>query len=225
MNKNQIKSLGAIAAISIGLGASANAAIAVVTSSAAISSGAAGTTIQMTHDSNLALTTGSFASGATSPSITTVTEANKFDLVSNDALGWNSGYGQYLANSPNQTYTYNFAGTDTIGSVLIWNYSQTAARAMDSISKVEIDTGSGFVDLSLNWTLLDAGVAELKAQEFQLGAAYANVQSIRLTGVNTDPGAFDEVAFSSVSSAAVPEPSSAALLGLGGLALILRRRK
>lgn len=50
--------------------------------------------------------------------------------------------------------------------------------------------------------------------------------SVALTSLETSSNfvRFDEVGVS-FSSSAVPEPSSAALLGLGGLALILRRRK
>ncbi|BDS08568.1 hypothetical protein NT6N_36080 [Oceaniferula spumae] len=55
-----------------------------------------------------------------------------------------------------------------------------------------------------------------------LGAGDAVFMQIAFTNVNNDGGfvGIDEITIDSV-----PEPSSAALLGLGGLALILRRRK
>ena len=43
--------------------------------------------------------------------------------------------------------------------------------------------------------------------------------------INDNPGNDDRTWYDGVGYAAVPEPSSAALIGLGGLALILRRRK
>ena len=63
--------------------------------------------------------------------------------------------------------------------------------------------------------------------ETQTFAAVNGVTHIRLTDINNagDPGdpyvGFSEIRF----GGAVPEPTTTALLGLGGLALILRRRK
>jgi len=43
--------------------------------------------------------------------------------------------------------------------------------------------------------------------------------------VTDNQGGIDRVALGEVKFIAVPEPSSAALIGLGGIVLILRRRK
>ncbi|MBK1831716.1 PEP-CTERM sorting domain-containing protein [Verrucomicrobiaceae bacterium R5-34] len=52
---------------------------------------------------------------------------------------------------------------------------------------------------------------------------YSDIATIRLTSIGTNYGVYlDNIV---VEGTVVPEPSSAALLGLGGLALILRRRK
>jgi len=45
-----------------------------------------------------------------------------------------------------------------------------------------------------------------------------------VTGGNTAYAGLDEIRFGG-DQAAIPEPTTTALLGLGGLALILRRRK
>ncbi|BDS07102.1 hypothetical protein NT6N_21420 [Oceaniferula spumae] len=49
--------------------------------------------------------------------------------------------------------------------------------------------------------------------------------AVYIDDFNGDPGPGDRVTLDGIGFEAVPEPSSAALLGLGGLALILRRRK
>lgn len=54
--------------------------------------------------------------------------------------------------------------------------------------------------------------------------ADSSTQSITITGGNGSSGGFSGLIIAQ-DTAAVPEPSSTALLGLGGLALILRRRK
>lgn len=57
--------------------------------------------------------------------------------------------------------------------------------------------------------------------------ADATAQDFTIEGFNTDPASVGSQlnALTLHQTAAVPEPSSSALLGLGGLALILRRRK
>jgi hypothetical protein len=154
----------------------------------------------------------------------TLTEANKYTITHNQ--GFNASE-EYLSDYVDgETFIFSFNSSQTIGEILIWNYSQSDVRGLDAISGVEIDTGSGFMDLLINAPLQTADAAGYKAQSISLGSIYNNVDAIRLTVAQSDTGGgqtaggFDEVAFSTV-----PEPSSAALLGLGGLALILRRRK
>ena len=216
------KSTYAAIALSLGLGAVSNAAIVATTSVTSTTVPSNGTSIAALSDRVLSTSTATF------PTPTTLTEANKLTLVSNNAYSFDGGGGgQYLADNNNGlTYTFNFAGGATIGQILLWNYSQNSVRGLDAVSMVEVDTGSGFIDQSLSLTLLDAGTANFRAQALNLSGALAGVTSIRLTvaqagtGGGETAGGFDEVAFSSV-----PEPSAATLLGLGGLALILRRRK
>ena len=62
---------------------------------------------------------------------------------------------------------------------------------------------------------------------FSTGAAGPEIGQnlqIRLVGFAVQT-LYDNIALDATSNVAIPEPSSAALLCLGGLALVLRRRK
>lgn len=213
-----------IAAMSFGIAASSSAAIVIANSASASFADSNGTTAANMIDGKLAVDSASFTLGT----YTTLTEANKTTLVSNSGYGFvGSAGGQFIGDHTNgQTVTFTFTD-QTIGEVLLWNYSQNAVRGIDSITMVEVMTdGVTWVDQNLTFTLLDAGTAGFKSQSLSLGGAITGVDGIRLTlaqgdtGGGETAGGFDEVAFSSI-----PEPSSALLGGLGLLALLRRRRK
>ncbi len=211
-----------IAAISLGIASASSAAIVIANSAAASFPGSNGTTTANMIDGILS------ASTATYPTVVALTEANKTSLVSNAGYAFvGSAGGQFIGNNTNgQTVTFTFTD-QTIGEVLLWNYSQNAARGLDAITMVEIMTdGATWVDQGLSLTLLDAGTAGFKSQSLSLGGDITGVDGIRLTlaqgdtGGGETAGGFDEVAFSN----AIPEPSSAIVGGLGLLALLRRRR-
>ncbi len=206
---------------------SANAAILAVDSVTTTTAASSGTSVNKVIDGVLAATTADFAAGT----YTTLTEANKGDLVSNDAYGFNGGGSgnQYLSDNINGTFTFTFAGTVNVDKILIWNYSQNAARALQGVNDVEVSTDGGttWTATSDVWPLAAAGLSGFEAQAFNVtgGTGINAIRFNAVAGTNSGgAGGFDEVAFSG-SVVAVPEPSSTALLGLGGLALILRRRK
>lgn len=85
-------------------------------------------------------------------------------------------------------------------------------RASDNVFAAAFDDGSGFT-----WLNTTGGT---ERQDFTVGdtgngALYIGVEAYNNTGVRN----FDNLTLS------VPEPSSTALLGLGGLALMLRRKR
>jgi hypothetical protein len=92
----------------------------------------------------------------------------------------------------------NIALDSTLETALAWSTTSTAGSSVIARIAVARDSGGGF------------------GNSYTAGTADDN-------GDNNSPSAFD--ARFAVSINTVPEPSSAALLGFGGLALILRRRK
>mgnify|MGYP000318392739 CR=1 FL=1 len=95
-----------------------------------------------------------------------------------------------------------------------------------------LDRTAGEIRSYLDGTLIhtdsNAGIATLGgmlngSSDFRT-AAYNTIDSNAFTGIS-DRYRISDTALTSGDFLAVPEPSSTALLGLGGLALILRRRK
>ena len=132
-------------------------------------------------------------------------------------------------------FVFNLGGTYTVDSVHLWNISYTSGAVNRGLKTVDVTFST---DGGLNYnTLIEGseyddfgnyamsatggapGVAETKTF-----TAVAGVTHIKFTD-STNHGAtytgIGEIRFGGV----VPEPSTTALLGLGGLALILRRRR
>ena len=74
---------------------------------------------------------------------------------------------------------------------------------------------------ALNTNTYTDSVSVLLGQEVEFRAAFSDRGGFSATNLQS----FTRVGDIQISAEAVPEPSSAALLGLGGLALIMRRRK
>lgn len=153
-----------------------------------------------------------------------LTEANKYTVNTGTGFAFFAS-GQFLDNTVNgETFTFAFSGGPSIGEILVWNYSQSAIRGLDAISKIEVNTGSGLFDTGMaSFSLTDAGAASFLAQSIILNSVYSGVTQIRLTVAQGDTGGgetaggFDQVAFSSV-----PEPGSAAML-IAGIVMGLSR--
>ena len=108
------------------------------------------------------------------------------------------------------------------------NYStnQWSTTANGNGLKIEVFNGSGLIG-STDFTAIDASLAS----SLDLGLSNGNFTytgdgtgdvQIRITGLG---GGVFNGSIDNISVDAVPEPTTTALLGLGGLALILRRRK
>jgi len=136
------------------------------------------------------------------------------------------------------TITLDLGGTYDIETVNLWNYAErwngtyyndrgvkdfdlefstdggaTFGNTVSLTAAMADDTGATTGDVLYDGETFDiidqVGVTHVKfiAQD-NYGGGYTGIAEVNFTGVQS-----------------VPEPSSAALLGLGGLALILRRRK
>ncbi|QQL44942.1 PEP-CTERM sorting domain-containing protein [Sulfuriroseicoccus oceanibius] len=122
--------------------------------------------------------------------------------------------------------------TDLDGNFSTWDPGQLVAESTNTSTIAQNGTGT----FNFSQEVLQQG--EVYAFSFTTGSGdhqafrpgLTNVDGIRLTdgalfsgGTQPFGGAYD--ASFQIDATKVPEPSSAALLGLGGLALILRRRK
>jgi len=145
-----------------------------------------------------------------------------------------SGRGTYRMNGSPVTveesmfYGYLDDGND-IGITINLNMASIAAGSYTvTIFSASDNGGGGFNDITVN------GVANAVTNEGNLGGLSNAHATTVVTGVSGDltittpvrnGSTRSSVAGFTVEYTAVPEPSSAALLGMGGLALILRRRK
>ncbi|MFT5905510.1 MAG: hypothetical protein ACI9E1_001108 [Cryomorphaceae bacterium] len=159
-----------------------------------------------------------------------VTIATPFDLSSLCA-------GLILTVTPSQddiSYTTTGLGIDTggtlsaVGDALTFSFNQ--AITLDFLD-IGIFTGTGQVgedSISLSYSNANPDVNLVGGQfdnntsdiiSFASGNALAAGESFTISRINGD------FSLEGFSITVVPEPSSVALLGLGGLALVLRRRK
>ncbi len=128
----------------------------------------------------------------------------------------NAGYqsaSQWLELNVNgETVTFSFTGAPTITEIVLWNYTQVDKedRTLQEISKVEVDTGAGFVDLGLSFALREWTAGANTADVLIIGQNQ-DVVAIRITLVqnNIDLGAYSgglsEVAF---TDADLPAPGT-----------------
>ncbi len=125
------------------------------------------------------------------------------------------------------TLTFDFNSPQQIGAVGIWDYASYSPSDWN-IKLFSGSNGTGTALLDQDFSLTPNSSNNVSVFNGIDLADTAGVSSVVLTARNDGSygSGLSEVYFSNTTiSAPVPEPSSAALLGLGGLALILRRRK
>ena len=148
---------------------------------------------------------------------------------------WGSSANSWHSNNGNgaaTVMTFDLGGTFNVDSIHIWNDNQSNGVVQRSVKTLDISfssDGTNFTNLIDNLgdfllpthVPLSDGLTPVSTLSF---TAVSGVTHIRLADFQqhgTTFTAMDEVRFGE----AVPEPSTTVLLGLGGLALILRRRK
>lgn len=125
------------------------------------------------------------------------------------------------------------------GDVLAFNAGGTAKNNFDDVT--ELSTAQGSITLgtvqtlsltvtSTTWSYsLNGAPATAGTHTFDTSKSYQYINYIQETSNPQSEAAADSGMqgsyISNITLTAIPEPSSAAMLGLGGLALILRRRK
>lgn len=226
----KMKSTCAIA-LSFGMAAAANAAVIIGTTST--------TSVGTQNPDGATLVLGA---------ITTVTDGSGLSAALTTAnigtvthAGFNTGSNSWVTSDPNgNTDFFTVAGAQgtviieivfddsyTVDTMSTWGYGWNADQGNNS-SAITVDYGVG--DFASTAGSITMPLTTLGASS-TVGLGGITADRVRLTVTDNHFGAsgggdrvgFAELAF--VGTAAVPEPSSAALLGLGGIALILRRRK
>jgi len=122
-------------------------------------------------------------------------------------------------NEPGAWWSVNFAGSHTIQSIIVWNRLDLQERL--NPFNLSLSLGGSVVWVSSNNTFVDTyfdGDPNTVGMEFMVGNIVADSLKVQL--VNSNYLHLAEVeAFN-----AVPEPTTLAALGLGGLAILRRRR-
>lgn len=110
------------------------------------------------------------------------------------------------------TLQRDFGGYFYSMDITMWDGADDGTRVQSAFSNTEGSAAVGQTLPSLSYTVTAADIAAGRDHvviQYSHSANWGETQDVTLD----------------VTAAAVPEPSSAALLGLGGLALIMRRRK
>jgi len=137
--------------------------------------------------------------------------------------------GRFTSKNATTTLTFDLGSAQTLDSLILWNGAEVWQgtyynnRGLDSFTMSFSTDGVTFSDAMSVDPMIAADGATFDAQVFAIGdisAQYVRFSDLVNGNANDAHTAISEVRFTNV-----PEPSSAAILGLGGLALILRRRK
>ncbi len=124
---------------------------------------------------------------------------------------------------PIPVLTFDLGASYDLTDFVYWGYASSGsgneASAFTLTFSTDGVTYGGAVDFDQNGSAVGTGNPATLSLGSTFTAQYVKVE------ITDNQGGIDRVALGEVKFIAVPEPSSAALLGLGGLALILRRRK
>ena len=130
--------------------------------------------------------------------------------------------------------TFDLEDNYDLSSFTVWNYNESGATARGANGvtvSVASSEGGSFTALAgiTTFTIAPGDAVTVFGETFDLTAlaAAGNVRLLRIDITSSHGGDFDFAGLSEIrfDGEAVPEPTTTALLGLGGLALILRRRK
>ena len=209
-------------ALTLGLAAASNAAIitgiTATSSGSSVQPGDAGTAAANLVD-------GSGLSGALGSEVHTANLADSW--VTTDSSGAGGGADFFGPGGIGATETvqldFDLGGSFDLTATNTWGYSFFGTTNSATGITVSYSTDGTNFSAAENITLTSAA-RETNTLNALSATTHVRFQFTDNLGAGNRVG-LGEVQFDGVAVAAVPEPSSTALLGLGGLALILRRRK
>jgi len=126
-------------------------------------------------------------------------------------------------NNPITDITFNLGAEYDLGAVIFWNYDENGGtqRGISSVTASFSSDGLSFTgDTTLNFA--QSGGLPVTGEIVSMLAS--DVQYVKFNDFATH-GDTVLAGFSEIRFATVPEPSSTALLGLSGIALMLRRKR
>lgn len=223
------------AALSLGLAAAASAA-ATIAGISSISYTGTNPDSGITHldDPNHLIDGSGLSAALTTANIDTVTHANPTFSAPGNAWATNDPNGgagndffQSGGSQGSVVFEIVFDATYDVATFYNWSYDFDEGTANgNNIKTVTVDYGVGDFASSIgSVTLTDTANNVSSTGDF--GGITADRVRLTVTDNFFGPGfnGGDRVSAAEFAFVTVPEPSSAALLGLGGLALALRRRK
>jgi hypothetical protein len=213
LNKS-IKTILPLAAFA-GLALSANAAVTVITPVSEVASGQFGDWLDTIDGTGLS---GGGLSG---------------DILAETHAAGGGGNFALFPGGPDFTgdfVTFTLGADYTVDRVHLWTESSTWGDVTGFDLEFSTDGGATFPTIATGITFavdpVDKTVVQTRTFALQTGVDTIRLSNVVVTGPDSGDAyaGFNEIRFGG-DQAAIPEPTTTALLGLGGLALILRRRK
>jgi len=134
------------------------------------------------------------------------------DNVTDGITYWENNVGWYYEGGDRPLVTFDLGAVYDLSTIQVYSRTSNGTIASIDIStSLDDSTYSGVTGYAYT---APSGTIDVSAENY---ARY-----VRFTPISPDWAMISEVDF---NGTAVPEPTTTALLGLGGLALILRRRK